>query len=281
MGVLQDPAISCKMEGLPWERQYLGKRQSNPCTWAHQTLSPHGPSGEHKSIPDLAQSTALSSTPFLNLLLSILSISNHYLLQYSHSGVVYCKRRYKQVGMQSCPSRSPSPMSMGSTGSYYVARALCDANGAHINLADLYRQQQQLTICSAPLHTQPITRMFSNTSFNASNELPNKNPIQLPPCFALTLAPLTLSPCTIQTTLRTQPDLDTTLLWSIANGLLQTIANCEADTTIAKKHHDNCIHHLEQCILHYEDTFNHPPERFVLNNGQVTNFHIPIGNGLY
>jgi hypothetical protein len=34
-------------------------------------------------------------------------------------------------------------------------------------------------------------------------------------------------------------------------------------------------------ILHYKDTFNHAPTGFILNNGQVSNFHIPVGNGLY
>ena len=45
-------------------------------------------------------------------------------------------------------------------------------------------------------------------------------------------APLALSPCIIQTTLQTQPDLDATLLRSIANGLLQTITNREADSAV-------------------------------------------------
>jgi hypothetical protein len=82
-------------------------------------------------------------------------------------------------------------------------------------------------------------------------------------------------------TLQTQPDLDATLLWSIANGLLQTIANCKADTAVATKAYEDQVHHLEQHVLHYKDTFNQPPEGFVLNNGQVSNFHIPIGDGLY
>jgi hypothetical protein len=34
-------------------------------------------------------------------------------------------------------------------------------------------------------------------------------------------------------------------------------------------------------VLHYEDTFNHPPTGYVLNNGKITNFHIPVGDGLY
>jgi hypothetical protein len=34
-------------------------------------------------------------------------------------------------------------------------------------------------------------------------------------------------------------------------------------------------------VLHYESTFNEPPQDFILNNGQVSDFHIPIGDGLY
>jgi hypothetical protein len=83
--------------------------------------------------------------------------------------------------------------------------------------------------------------MSSNGSFNVSNESPNKAPLQLLPQDN----PITLSPHTIQTTLQTQPDIDTTLLRGIANGLLQTIANWETDTTVAAKRYEDCIHMLE------------------------------------
>jgi hypothetical protein len=98
--------------------------------------------------------------------------------------------------------------------------------------------------------------MSSVASYNAFNESPNKG-------------------------LQAQPDIDATLLRSIANGLLQTITNCESNIAIAKKAYEDHVHHLEQRILHYEDTFNHAPDSFVLNNRQVSNFHIPVGDGLY
>jgi hypothetical protein len=123
--------------------------------------------------------------------------------------------------------------------------------------------------------------MSSNSLYNTSNELPSKRLIQLPPHLTQTPAPLALSPHTIQTTLQTQPDLNTMLLRAIANGLLQTIANRKANTAITAKEYKDQVHSLEQCILHYKDTFNQPLEGFVLNNGQVSNFHIPIGNRLY
>jgi len=179
------------------------------------------------------------------------------------------------------PSPPLSPMSTGSTTLYYPARVLCDTDGTLVDLADLYHHQQQLAICSVPPRTQPITQMSSNGSYNISNELPNKSPIQLPPQPALTPAPIALSPCTIETTLCTQPDINATLLRSITNGLLQTIANHKADTAITTKAYEDQLHGLEQCVLHYEGTFDAPPEGFTLNHRQVTSFHIPIGDGLY
>jgi hypothetical protein len=50
---------------------------------------------------------------------------------------------------------------------------------------------------------------------------------------------------------------------------------------VTTKAYKNWVHSLEQCVLHYESTFNEPPQDFVLNNGQVSDFHIPIGDGLY
>jgi hypothetical protein len=182
--------------------------------------------------------------------------------------------------MQS-PSCSPSPISVGATASYYAAQVLCDTNRTTVDLADLYHQQQQLTIHSAPPRTQPLARVSSNSSFNVSNKSPDERPIPLPSHFAPTPAPLALSPRTIQTMLQTQPDLNAMLLHSIANGLLQTITNREADTAVAIKRYEDQLHSLEQHVLHYEGTFNEPPEGFMLNNGQVTNFHIPIGDRLY
>ena len=81
--------------------------------------------------------------------------------------------------------------------------------------------------------------------------------------------------------LQAQPDLNVTLLQGIANGLLQTIANQEADTTISAKRYKDCIHTLEQQVLHYEDSFNKPPMGYVLNNGKISDFHIPVSGGLY
>jgi hypothetical protein len=71
------------------------------------------------------------------------------------------------------------------------------------------------------------------------------------------------------------------MLCTIANGLLQTIADREVSISVATKRYEDHIHHLEQRVLHYEQTFNEPPMGYKLNAGKVTNFQIPIGNGLY
>jgi hypothetical protein len=34
-------------------------------------------------------------------------------------------------------------------------------------------------------------------------------------------------------------------------------------------------------VLHYEQTFNEPPEGYEVNDGKVANFHIPVSGGLY
>jgi hypothetical protein len=177
--------------------------------------------------------------------------------------------------------RSPSPISVSSTGSYHAARILCNTNSAQLNLADLYHQQQQLAICSTPPRMPFVDPMSSAASFNASNELPCEAPLQLPPHHRDSPAPIALSPRTIQTILQTQPDIEAPLLRNIANGLLQTIADREAATTVSMKQYEDRILHLEQCVLHYEDTFNSPPTGYVLNNGKIANFHIPVSDGLY
>jgi hypothetical protein len=90
-----------------------------------------------------------------------------------------------------------------------------------------------------------------------------------------------LLPHTIRATLQTQTNIDNDMLRGITNGLLQTIANREASTSVATKRYEDHVHHLEQRILHYEQTFNEPPVGYELNNGKVSNFQIPVGEGLY
>jgi hypothetical protein len=123
--------------------------------------------------------------------------------------------------------------------------------------------------------------MSSATSFNASVESPHKTPLQLPPRHHDSPVPIALSPRTVQTTLQSQPDINATLLQGIANSLLQTIANWEASTSLSNKQYEDRLRSLEQRVLHYEDTFNEPLTGYTPNNGKISNFHIPVGDGLY
>jgi hypothetical protein len=173
-----------------------------------------------------------------------------------------------------------SPISVSSEDSHDSNLILCDIHGAPIDLADKYRQQRQLAICSAPPRSKFIDPMSSIGSYNASNKSPDEAPVQLPPCLDSS-TPMPLSPRTVHTTLRTNTNIDNTMLRTIANGLLQTIADREASTSVATKHYEDRLHHLEQRILHYEQTFNHPPEGYEVNNGKVANFQIPVSDGLY
>jgi hypothetical protein len=90
-----------------------------------------------------------------------------------------------------------------------------------------------------------------------------------------------LSPRTVRTTLQTQTNIDNGMLRTIANSLLQTITDCKASISVATKRYEDRLHHLEQWVLHYEQTFNEPPMGYKLNAGKVSNFQIPVGEGLY
>jgi hypothetical protein len=177
-------------------------------------------------------------------------------------------------------SYSTSPISVSSEGSHDSNLVLCDVHGAPIDLADKYRQQCQLAIRSAPPCSNFVNPMSSISSYNASNKSPAEAPIQLPPRLDSS-SPMPLSPCTVRTTLQSHTNIDNTMLRTIANRLLQTIADRETSTSVATKRYEDRLHHLEQKILHYEQTFNHPPEGFEVNNGKVANFQIPVGDGLY
>jgi hypothetical protein len=62
---------------------------------------------------------------------------------------------------------------------------------------------------------------------------------------------------------------------------LQTITDREASTSLSNKQYKDQLCSLEQRILHFEDTFNKPLTSYTLNNSKISNFHIPVGNGLY
>jgi hypothetical protein len=126
---------------------------------------------------------------------------------------------------------STSPISVSSESSHNSNLVLCDVHGAPINLADRYRQQHQLAIRSAPPRPNFVDPMSSIESYNASNESPVETPLQLPPHFDAA-TPIPLLPRTVRTTLQSATNIDNTMLRTIANGLLQTIADREASTSV-------------------------------------------------
>jgi len=85
----------------------------------------------------------------------------------------------------------------------------------------------------------------------------------------------------IQSTLAANDNIDATLLCSIANGLLTTIANCETDTAMQFHRFTEQVRGLQDRILKYEETFERAPEGYVLNNGRIPHFRIPCGHGLF
>jgi hypothetical protein len=175
---------------------------------------------------------------------------------------------------------STSPISVSSSDSRYPKLVLCDVHGEPLDLADKYRQQRQLAIRSAPPRSSFVDPMSSVGSYNASNELPVEAPLSIPPRPSAS-SPMPLSPRTIRSTLDANSNIDNAMLRTITNGLLQTIADREASISVATKCYEDRLHHLEQKVLHYEETFNHPPVGYELNNGKVANFQIPVSDGLY
>src|SRR6267142_2030825 len=122
--------------------------------------------------------------------------------------------------------------------------------------------------------------MLSSGSINLSNVSPAESSAPLPiPCPATPIPPA-MSPRTIQSTLAANNNIDATLLHSIANGLLTTIANRETDTAMQFHRFTKQVKGLQDRILEYEETFEHAPEGYILNNGRIPHFHIPCGRGL-
>src|SRR6267142_852186 len=122
--------------------------------------------------------------------------------------------------------------------------------------------------------------MSSNRSINLSNVSPTESLAPLPIPLPATPIPPAMPPRTTQSTLAANDNIDATLLRSIANGLLTTIANRETDTAMQFHHFMEQIKGLQDWILEYKETFERAPEGYILNNGRVPHFCIPCGHGL-
>ena len=123
-------------------------------------------------------------------------------------------------------------------------------------------------------------QMSSNASINLSNAEPAKNPIPLPVRPTESLEPPML-PSTIATTLAAHPSLNTNILQAIANGLLSTIAQCEAQVASKMHHLKEQIRGLHYHIEYYENQFERAPDSYIANEGQVPHFYIPLGDGVH
>src|SRR6267142_370676 len=129
--------------------------------------------------------------------------------------------------MESPPFIPSPPSSMSSNDSYFTAQICTDTTSRppELDLRAIYWSQQ-----SRP-YPRPVL-MSSSGSINLSNVSPAESSAPLPiPCPATPIPPA-MSPRTIQSTLAANNNIDATLLHTIANGLLTTIANCKTDTTM-------------------------------------------------
>src|SRR6266850_554442 len=174
--------------------------------------------------------------------------------------------------MESPPFIPSPPRSTSSNDLYFVPQTYADTTfqPPELNLHAIYRSQRS---CPYP---RPIL-MSSNRSINLSNVLPTKSSVPLP---IPHLAPLAMSPRTIQSTLAANNDIDAVLLRTIANGLLTTITNHETNTAMQFHWFTEQIRGLQDHILEYKETFERAPEGYTLNDGRIPHFHIPCGHGL-
>src|SRR6266850_4353541 len=177
--------------------------------------------------------------------------------------------------MESPPFIPSPPSSTSSNDSYFVPQICTDTTPRppELDLRTIYRSQR-----SRP-YPRPVL-MLSAGSINLSNVSPTESSAPLPIPRPATPAPPAMSPRTTHSILASNPDLDAVLLRSIANGLLTTIASRETDTAMQYHRFTERIKGLEDRVLHYEETFEWPPEGYILNDGRVPYFRIPCGNGL-
>src|SRR6267142_1324393 len=178
--------------------------------------------------------------------------------------------------MESPPFIPSPPSSMSSNDLYFVPQICTNTmpQPPELDLCTIYRSQR-----SRP-YPRPIL-MSSSVSINLSSVSPAESSAPLPIPRPATPIPPAMLPRTIQSTLAANDNIDTTLLRTIANGLLTTIANHETNTAMQFHRFTKQVKGLQDCILEYEETFERAPEGYVLNNGRVPHFRIPCGHGLF
>ena len=159
------------------------------------------------------------------------------------------------------PPFLPSPPSLMSSNDLYFAPQICantTSPSTELDLCAIYRSQR-----SCP-YRQPV-QMSSGGSINLSNVSPAESSAPLPiPCPVTPAAPAML-PRMTQSTLAANADIDAELLHTIVNGLLITITNRETDTAMQYHRFMEQIKSLQDCVLHYEETFEQAPDSYTLN----------------
>ena len=90
-----------------------------------------------------------------------------------------------------------------------------------------------------------------------------------------------MSPGTVATTLVAHPNLNTNILRAIANGLLTTITQRDAQEASEIHRLKEQICGLHDRVKHYENIFEQAPNGYIENDGQVPHFYIPLSDGVF
>ena len=169
----------------------------------------------------------------------------------------------------------PNPSPTDSDESYFFPITTADPTCPPVlDLALIYFGLQ----ASAQFHQH--ARMSSNSSTNPSNVSSAENRVPLPVRPVESPEPPML-PNTIATTLVAHPDLNADILQAITKGLLATIARRNAHKNIKIRRLKEQIARLHDWVEHYENIFEHAPDRYLENDGQVPHFFIPLGEGVF
>ena len=169
----------------------------------------------------------------------------------------------------------PTPSPTNSDESYSFPITTADPTCPPVlNLALIYFGLQ----ASAQFHQH--ARMSSNGSTNPSNTSSTENRVPLLVCLVESPEP-PMSPNTVATTLAAHPDLNTDILQAITKGLLATIARRDAHKNIEICRLKEQITGLHDQVEHYENIFEHAPDGYIENDGRVSHFFIPLGDGVF
>ena len=76
-------------------------------------------------------------------------------------------------------------------------------------------------------------------------------------------------------------ELTVTLLTNIVKCLTETIKKWEEDHKAAIDSFNDTLTHLQEKVLHYEETFSTPPPGYIKNNGHYPNLQILTAKGVY